>query len=637
MLAAGTIAAVVLATAMGVPIASATPAAPAAATTTCPTPVALQNGGFAPTPITAIAPNKNAILPQASFPPWQTTESQGQQIEVWRQSLQLGFPTVVPYSGPGTPNNPGDPSGLNFMAEMNAYHPATLYQRVATTPGQTVTWRVWHHGRVGPDSGFVAFGPTLAAVQAGGTAAAPTLPPAPFLQVVMHDSEPNTAVTSFATSAAAGVTGSYAGGAAGVANGWGLYQGFYTIPAGQTTTFFGFGALTSSTGDGSIGNFIGGIQFGNAACMTVDKTATDLQGHRPARVGDTVEYQLTATNAGGFAASSAVAVDQQLPAGTAYVPGSLRIDGVAQSDAAGDDRAQTSPGPPRTVTFRLGTGATATTGGTLQVGETHTATFQVTVVANPDDVHAAVGGTLSNQASLDYTDDATGRSLVADSPPTDTSVEQPADVSVAKSGAAGTVGPGQRVSYVVTARNLGPADASGVRVSDELDPQTTLVSSSPAGCTASVGVVSCPAVSLANGASTSWTVTVLIAPDSAVNTALVDTARVLTEQADPVPGNNVASDIKPVVPAAHLAVTKTGPASATAGGSFDYTLTVTNTGPTDATGVVLTDTLPAGLSAAVASPPRGTCTTTAAVSQVSCALGVVPVGTLQIPVRVTVP
>src|SRR5947208_152875 len=46
---------------------------------------------------------------------------------------------------------------------------------------------------------------------------------------------------------------------------------------------------------------------------------------------------------------------------------------------------------------------------------------------------------------------------------------------------------------------------------------------------------------------------------------------------------------------ADLAVAKTGPASVIAVGSITYTITVTNSGPSDASAVVVRDTLPAGV------------------------------------------
>src|SRR5207248_8491824 len=46
---------------------------------------------------------------------------------------------------------------------------------------------------------------------------------------------------------------------------------------------------------------------------------------------------------------------------------------------------------------------------------------------------------------------------------------------------------------------------------------------------------------------------------------------------------------------ADLFLAESGPASATPGTDFDYTVTVTNTGPSDAGSFSVSDTLPAGL------------------------------------------
>src|SRR5262249_39223511 len=56
------------------------------------------------------------------------------------------------------------------------------------------------------------------------------------------------------------------------------------------------------------------------------------------------------------------------------------------------------------------------------------------------------------------------------------------------------------------------------------------------------------------------------------------------------------AQFQPSAPAnsADVAVTVTGPSSVTAGTGATYTVTLTNNGPNPATGVVLTDTLPAG-------------------------------------------
>ena len=69
-------------------------------------------------------------------------------------------------------------------------------------------------------------------------------------------------------------------------------------------------------------------------------------------------------------------------------------------------------------------------------------------------------------------------------------------------------------------------------------------------------------------------------------------------------GNQVDT---PVAQIADLSVTKTSnPTSQTAGSNVTYQLTVSNAGPNAATNVVLTDTLPAGVTSSRPSPPAGT-------------------------------
>src|SRR5262249_62379977 len=58
--------------------------------------------------------------------------------------------------------------------------------------------------------------------------------------------------------------------------------------------------------------------------------------------------------------------------------------------------------------------------------------------------------------------------------------------------------------------------------------------------------------------------------------------------------------------AADIAVTKTvTPATASVGDTVTFTVTATNNGPNQATGVVITDVLPAGLSLVSFSPAQG--------------------------------
>ena len=67
---------------------------------------------------------------------------------------------------------------------------------------------------------------------------------------------------------------------------------------------------------------------------------------------------------------------------------------------------------------------------------------------------------------------------------------------------------------------------------------------------------------------------------------------------DPVPGNNSDTETTDVDTEADLSIEKTGPLTATAGApaGFDYTIVVSNGGPSDNTGgYTISDTLPTGL------------------------------------------
>ncbi|HBL28122.1 MAG TPA: hypothetical protein DD490_14915, partial [Acidobacteria bacterium] len=83
------------------------------------------------------------------------------------------------------------------------------------------------------------------------------------------------------------------------------------------------------------------------------------------------------------------------------------------------------------------------------------------------------------------------------------------------------------------------------------------------------------------------------ATGSLVNTATVAPAAGIT---DPAAGNNSEGDTDTLVPRADLAITKTTALTiATPGEPVTYTLTVTNLGPSNATGLTVLDTVPTTL------------------------------------------
>lgn len=139
------------------------------------------------------------------------------------------------------------------------------------------------------------------------------------------------------------------------------------------------------------------------------KGVTDLNGGQ-VRPGDLLEYTVTMRNVGQDHAGKTVMRDT-LPAGITYEPGTLRIvsgpNAGVKSDATGDDQMDYLAAS-RTVVARLGTGANATGGGTVLVGEVTSVSFRVRVdAATP---HNTV---VPNQAWLSFTGEQSGALLVS--------------------------------------------------------------------------------------------------------------------------------------------------------------------------------------------------------------------------------
>ncbi len=198
-----------------------------------------------------------------------------------------------------------------------------------------------------------------------------------------------------------------------------------------------------------------------------------------------------------------------------------------------------------------------------------------------------------------------------------------ADLSITKTDGLATATPGGSTTYTITASNAGPQGVTGATVADTF-PATltcnwTCVGAGGGTCTAAgAGNINDTSVNLPNGASVTYTATCNIAP-SATGT-LSNTATVSSSTTDPVPGNNSATDTDTLTPSADLAVTNTDDLDPVGvHRNLTYTLSVANAGPSDASGVTLTDTLPASTTFVSSTPGSPTCTHAAGV--VTCNLG----------------
>lgn len=312
----------------------------------------------------------------------------------------------------------------------------------------------------------------------------------------------------------------------------------------------------------------------------------------PVIVGNNVTYTINVSNLGPDPATSVVVTDT-LPMGTTFV--SAITNQGSCSQAAG------------TVTCNLGT--VPSSGGVV-----------ITIV-----VTAIAVGTLNNTVSIS----TTGNDPVAgnNSDPESTTVNPvDAELAVTKTDMPDPVNAGSNVTYSVAFTNLGPATATNVMLSDPLPANTTFQSATvPAGwmCTTPAvgagGTITCTSASRASGAMDAFTF--VIGTTAAAAPMISNTVTVSATEPDPVPANNSATAAT-TVNAANLSVTKTdAPDPVNAGSNLTYTVTVANAGPSAATSVVLTDTLPAGVTFVSATMP---CTQAGGV--VSCALGTINSG-----------
>jgi len=190
-----------------------------------------------------------------------------------------------------------------------------------------------------------------------------------------------------------------------------------------------------------------------------------------------------------------------------------------------------------------------------------------------------------------------------------------ADLALTKTDTPDPVFAGEALQYTLSVANNGPSEAESVVVTDPLPPGVNYVSASGTGwsCGEAGGLVTCTRPTLAFGPAPNIVIATLVDPN-AVGT-VINSATVASTTSDPIPGNNSGSASTTVDAEADLSITKTDDIDpVNAGTTLNYTIEVANAGPSDAANVVVTDTLPAGVtfvaSNGCAEDPNGvpTCT-----------------------------
>lgn len=329
-----------------------------------------------------------------------------------------------------------------------------------------------------------------------------------------------------------------------------------------------------------------------------DIVVTNADSPDPVSAGGTITYTQSITNSGPDTATN-VTFTQSVPAGTTF-------------------QSLTSPGGWSCTTPAVGgTGAINCTKTSMTNGENGAFTLVVNVTGS--------GGITST---------VTGDSDTYDPDPTDNTASTStgnlttaiSDMGVSKTTNTSTAPAGSTITYTIVLTNHGPDAAPNATMTDVL-PASLLFRSitKPAAFTCTTpafrtnGTVTCTAATLANNTSATFT---LVAEVASGATGTVDNSASGSSDGTDGNGGNSSSSSGAVTLApadADLSVTKTTAATQAVNGSnITYTITVSNAGPSTATNVVVTDTLPAGLSFVSATPSQGTCN---AASPVSCNIG----------------
>lgn len=319
-----------------------------------------------------------------------------------------------------------------------------------------------------------------------------------------------------------------------------------------------------------------------------DLALTKVDSPDPVLVGSQLTYTLSVTTSGD---AQGVVLTDTLSSGVSFVSaGSSPQGNCAQSGGI--------------VTCNLGN---------VLNGTTVTLTIVVTTIA--------VGPGVCNSASVTATTPDPNTANNSATVCTNVLGLGTSDLSLTKIDSPDPVNVGGTLTYTISMTTTG--DATGVQLGDTLPASATFISASASqgSCSPPSGnVLSCNLGDLGSGVSA--TVTIVVTPITAG--VICNNASVTAATSDPNLENNGAEACTTVQqlqppPQADLVVTKTdSPDPVTVGGTLTYTLPVTTSG--DATNVVVTDGLVAGLNFISASAsPQGTCTFAGGV--VTCSLG----------------
>lgn len=348
----------------------------------------------------------------------------------------------------------------------------------------------------------------------------------------------------------------------------------------------------------------------NSDCLATEVLpVTDLGvikgGPSSVQAASAIAYSLSVSNAGPSSATDIEVVDT-LPAGVSLVSAT----GAGWNCSSG------------------GGVVTCDRGGSLAGGASAPA---LTINATAPDE----GGEIQNCATVSGSrpDSSNGNNQSCHS----INVEPVADVRLVKSGPSG-VDAADGYTYDLLVSNHGPSTGTSIVVVDALPTNTTFAGATGSGwaCSESSGQVTCSlSGSLASGSTAGILQISAVAPNEAQS--LDSCGQVSGAELDPEGSNNEDCHPVEVNAIADLEVAKSADVSEVlAGQPFSYQIHLVNNGPSTASGISISDTLPSGVSlTSISADSPITCNTIG--SNIGCSAASLPVGAYVIDIDVVAP
>ena len=299
--------------------------------------------------------------------------------------------------------------------------------------------------------------------------------------------------------------------------------------------------------------------------------------------GGTVTYTIVVTNNGPGPATGATVTDS--------FPAAITSDTFTATESGG------------------ATGFTASGSGNISdtVDVPVGASITYIVTAN---VASSATGSLSNTATVEPGGSQVDVDLTNNTATDVDTITQSVDLAITKSDHTLTAAPGGTTTYTIVVSNSGPSDAVGASVNDTFPASITSDSFTAVGTTGTSFTASGTGaihntVTIPAGGSITYTVTAHISATATGSLSNTATVAAPTGVSDTNLSNNTATDTDTLTPTANLTVTKvdnrggssiTGATgSVAAAGTITYTIIVSNTGPSTATGVNISDVFPSAI------------------------------------------